>query len=84
MIKQEIITIEYSAHQDRNYDKAFKPDVYINGKWIYTISRCKKTMRGAINNAKILAEDCAKNYPNNAYCKAIVQEKAKKPSVNIA
>lgn len=75
MIKQEIITIEYSAHQDFDFDKAFKPDVYVNGKWIYTISRCKKTMRGALNNAKKLANDYASNYPNNAYCKVVVKEK---------
>jgi hypothetical protein len=75
MIKQEIITIEYSAHQDFNFEKAFKPDVYVNGKWIYTISRCKKTMRGALNNAKRLAEGYAKNYPNNAYCKAVIQQR---------
>lgn len=75
MPKQKIIFIEYTAHQDKNYAKAFKPDVYVNGKWIYTISRCKKTMRGAINNAKKLADQHATTYPNNIFCKAIVQER---------
>lgn len=56
------IKIEYSAYQDFNYDKAFKPTVYVNGKWIYSISRCKKTMRGALTQAKRLAEQHALNY----------------------
>jgi len=77
MTTQKIITIEYSAHQDKMYAKAFKPDVYVNGKWIYTISHSKKTMRGALNNAKQLAEQHQKTYSNNIYCKAIVQQKVK-------
>lgn len=75
IINQEIITVEYNAHRDFNFDKAFKPDVYVNGKWIYTISRCKKTMRGALNQAKRLAEGYATNYPNNTYCKVIVRQR---------
>ncbi len=58
------IAIEYTARKDNNYDKAFKPSVYVNGKWIYTISRCKKTMRGALNAAKRLAEEHAIGYPS--------------------
>lgn len=56
------IKIEYAAKQDFNFDKAFKPSVFVNGKWVYTISRCKKTMRGALNAAKKLAEEYSTHY----------------------
>ena len=56
------IKIEYTAYQDKNFNKAFKPSVFVNGKWVYTISRCKKTMHGALDSAKKLAEEYATHY----------------------
>jgi len=57
------VTIEYSAYKMDGYDKAFKPSLYINGEWVYTISRARKSMRGALNEAKRIAEDHARQYP---------------------
>jgi len=57
------INIEYAARQDHHYDKAFKPLVFLNGKAIYTTTRCKKTMRGALNCAKRIANEVSKQYP---------------------
>jgi hypothetical protein len=55
------VLIEYEA---RKITKAFKPCVFVNGKWVYTISHSKKTMRGGLAEAKRLAESIAKNnYP---------------------
>jgi len=58
------VKIEFTAKQDKNYDKAFKPLIFANGKWVYTTARCRKTMNGALNYAKKLAEQHAKNYPS--------------------
>ncbi len=69
--EMKTITIEYSAKQDTRYNKAFKPNVWVDGKWIYTISRCKKTMRGALNAAKKLAEEHANQY----MCNIIIRQK---------
>jgi hypothetical protein len=62
-MKKVNIKIEYTARKDERYDKAFKPILFVNGKWHYTTARCKKTMRGALNSAKRMAEQCENDYP---------------------
>ena len=54
--------IEYSA--SKSLLGGFKPSIYINGKWCYSIVRNAKTERGAISKAKRLAEDAAKQFPS--------------------
>lgn len=54
--------IEYSA--SKSLLGGFKPSIYINGKWCYSIVRNAKTMRGAMSKAKRLAEDAAKQFPS--------------------
>ncbi len=59
------VKIEYAVRRDVNYDKAFKPLVFVDGKAIYTTMRCKKTMRGALTAAKKYANELAvSNYPS--------------------
>jgi hypothetical protein len=54
--------IEYSA--SKSLSGGFKPSVYVNGKWCYSITRNAKTMRGALSKARRLAEDAATQFPS--------------------
>lgn len=65
--------IEYGA--SKSMLGGYKPSIYINGKWCYSIVRNTKTLRGAINRAKKLAEQAAEaNFPKQ-YNDVVIQER---------
>lgn len=66
--------IEYSASQ--SLLGGFKPSIYINGKWCYSIVRNAKTMSGAMSKAKRLAEDAAMQFPSQ-YNDVTIKERVK-------
>lgn len=57
-----IINITYTAKKDERFTKSFKPIVFVNGKFHYHTERNKKTMNGALNVAKRVAESVAGYY----------------------
>lgn len=59
------INVVYTTKKDERFTKSFKPIVSVNGKFHYHTERNKKTMRGALNVAKRVAEDVANYYRYN-------------------